>query len=103
MEATPLQYCPLTDVWGQAHTLGTQLQRVVLQRILVVFCYLSKNHQDYSLQQDRAMSSIYKHYLIYVHYCWSKTVLKLKMSLGTDFKVNKQLAYPSFGLSISSV
>ena len=63
---TPLQYCPLTDVWGQAHTLGTQLQRVVLQRILVVFCYLSKNHQDYSLQQDRAMSSIYKDYLIYV-------------------------------------
>ena len=34
LEATPLQYCPLTDVWGRAHTSVTQLQRAVLQRIL---------------------------------------------------------------------
>ena len=25
LEATPLQYCPLTDVWGRAHTSVTQL------------------------------------------------------------------------------
>ena len=33
-EATPLQYCPLTDVWDWAYALVTQLHRTVLQRIL---------------------------------------------------------------------
>ena len=33
-QATHMQYCPLTDVWGRSHTLGTQLQSALLQKIL---------------------------------------------------------------------
>ena len=65
MEAIPLHYFSVTDMWGWTRMLVTQLQGEVLQRILARCKVLLRA----IMLQGQPLVSIYLFIFIYLYYC----------------------------------